>query len=118
MMNKWVQKSIEIANAPGYLDRLSEVYRVMLEAERTLPPGVKFQLKGMYDDRDGVGLIKASLKLDKFPVNDPYVAFLRKRKGIFLDYNPETVNRIANRMFSLDFDELVEGCEEPKAFSK
>ena len=110
-MNKWIQKSIEIANAPGYLDRLSEVYPVTREAKRVLPSEIKAQLKDAYDERDGVGLVRALLKLDKFPIKDPYVAFLR-RGDIFLAYNPDVVGRLAETLFSMSFDELISGCEE------
>ena len=116
-MNKWVQKSIEIANAPGYLDRLSEVYPVTREAERVLPSEIKTQLKDAYVKRDGVRLVRALLQLDKFPIKDPYVAFLRKN-DIFLAYNPNVVDRLAQTLFSMSFDELITGCEEPKEFNR
>ncbi|MBE0415788.1 MAG: restriction endonuclease [Dehalococcoidia bacterium] len=116
-MNKWIQKSIEIANAPGYLDSLSEVYPVTLEAKRVLSAEVKSQLKDAHDNRDGARLIRALLELDKFPIKDPYVAFLR-RGGEFLDYNPETVDRIAETLFSMSFEEMIAGCEEPKEFNR
>lgn len=116
-MNKWVQKSIEIANAPGYLDRLSVVYPVTREAERVLSPEIKNQLKDTYDERDGVSLVRALLELDKFPIKDPYVAFLR-RKDIFITYNPNVIDRLAKTLFSIDFDELIKGCEEPKEFNR
>jgi hypothetical protein len=43
---------------------------------------------------------------------------LRRGKGKFIDYNPETASRIAQRLFSIGFNELMAGCEEPKAASK
>ena len=116
-MNKWVQKSIEIANAPGYLDKLSEVYPVTLEARRVLPNEIKSQLKDAYNGRDRVKLIRALLRLDKFPIKDPYIAFLRKKRE-FVDYNPETVARVAETLFSMSFEELIQGCEEPKEFNR
>lgn len=116
-MNKWIQKSIEIAEAPGYLDSLSEVYPVTREAERVLPPEIKAQLKDAYDERDSVRLVKALLELDKFPIKDPYVAFLR-RKDIFLIYNPKVIDRLAQTLFSMSFDELISGCEEAKEFNR
>ena len=116
-MNKWVQKSIEIANAQRYLDRLSEVHPVTLEARRVLPNEIKSQLKDAYNRRDGIKLIRALLRLDKFPIKDPYIAFLRE-KGEFVDYNPETLARIAQTLFSMSFEELIQGCEEPKEFNR
>jgi hypothetical protein len=116
-MNEWIQKSIEIANAPGYLDMLSEVYPVTRETKRALPSEIKINLKDAYDKRDGASLVRALLELDKFPIKDPYVAFLR-RGDIFLTYNPEVVDRLAQTLFSMSFDELIGGCEEPKEFNR
>jgi len=116
-MNRWVKKSIEVANAPGYLDRLSEVYPVTREAERVLPLEIKTQLKDAYDERDGIHLLRILLELGKFPIKDPYVAFLR-RKDIFVTYNPNVTDRLAETLFSMSFDELIRGCEEPKEFNR
>lgn len=117
-MNKWVEKGSEMANAPGYLDKLSQVYPVTREAERPLLPEVKSELKDAYDIGDSVALVRTLLKLKKFPIKDPYVAFLRKKKGQFVDYNPKTVDRIAQTLLSMSFEEVVEGCEEPKEFNR
>lgn len=107
-----------MANSLGYLDKLSEVYPVTREAERPLAPEVKSELKVAYDRGDGVTLVRTSLKLKKFPIKDPYVAFLRKKKGQFVDYNLKTVNRIGRTLLSMSFDEVIEGCEEPKEFNR
>ncbi|GAG71317.1 unnamed protein product, partial [marine sediment metagenome] len=47
-MNEWVRKSIEAANAPGYLDRLHEVYPVTREAAREIPLEIKEDLRDAY----------------------------------------------------------------------
>jgi len=106
-----------MANSLGYLDRLSEVYPVTREAKRVLSSEIKAQLKDAYDERDGARLVRALLELDKFPIKDPYVAFLRRR-DIFLDYNSNVVDRLAQTLFSMSFDELIGGCEEPKEFNR
>jgi len=116
-MNKWIKKSIEIANAPGYLDKLHEVYPVIQEAEREISEEVKNKLKKIYNGGDDVALIKELLKLPKFPVKDPYVAFLRKR-DVFIEYNPKTVQRIANRIRLMGYDAMIESIEEPKEFNR
>jgi len=117
-MNKWVKKSIKIANAPAYLDKLAKVYPVTRETARGLSDEVKVQLKDAYEQRDKVVLMKTLLGLDKFPIKDPYVAFLKKKQGKFVDLNPATVNRISQTLFSMDFDEVIAGCEEPKEFNR
>jgi hypothetical protein len=116
-MNEWIKKSIEIANAPGYLDKLHEVYPVIQEAEREIPEEVKNRLKKIYNERDDVALIKELLKLPKFPVKDPYVAFLRKQE-VFIEYNPQTVQRIVNRIRSMGYNAMIESIEEPKEFNR
>ena len=91
-MNEWVQKSIEAANAPGYLDRLHEVYPVTRETAREIPPEIKEELRYAYSHQDNLRLIRSLLRLDKFPIKDPYVAFLRKR-DFFLEYNTQKLLR-------------------------
>jgi len=116
-MNKWIQKSITLANSPGYLDKLQEVYPVTIETVRPLDLTIKAALKEAYERRDNLRLIKTLLSLDKFPVKDPYVAFLRKDDK-FLGYNPQTVRRIAERIRTGGFDEMIKGIEEPKEFNR
>ena len=116
-MNEWVRKSIKIANSPGYLDKLHEVYPVVQEAEREISQDVKKELKRIYNSNDDLTLVKTLLDLPKFPVKDPYVAFLRKNE-VFLKYNPFTVNRIAKRIRSMGFEAMIESIEEPKEFNR
>jgi len=116
-MNEWVKTSIAIANAPGYLDRLHEVYPVIQESEREIPEDVKSKLKKIYNAGNDVELIKELLNLPKFPVKDPYVAFLRKRE-VFIEYNPKTVQRIAERIRLMGYNAMIESIEEPKEFNR
>lgn len=117
-MDKWAKRSIEIANAPGYLDRLHEVYPIVPQGQRELPASIKEQLRIYYDEKSKNKLIKTLLRLEKFPIDDPYVAFLRKKRGLFIDYNPKTVERIARRIFSMGFEAIIKGVEEPKKVSR
>jgi len=116
-MNEWVSKSIKIANSSGYLDRLHEIYPVVHEAERKVTKELEAQLKRVYDKDDDVALVKELLKLEKFPIKDPYVAFLRK-KDAFIGYNPETVARIAKRIRDMGFQEMMRSIKEPKEFNR
>jgi len=112
-MNKWVKKSIEIANSKGYLDKLQEIYTIVQESARQVDYKIKRDLKQIYNGGDDIALIKKLLDLPKFPINDPYVAFLRK-KEIFIEYNPQTVSRIANRIRDMGFEEMIKGISEAK----
>jgi hypothetical protein len=116
-MNEWTRKSIEKANSPGYLDELQEVYPVAQEAQREVDQTVIEALKQIYDGGDDLALIKQLLKLEKFPIKDPYVAFLRKNER-FLQYNPQTVKRIAERIRSMGFEAMIKSVEEPKEFNR
>jgi len=117
-MNKWVQKSIQIANSPGYLDKLYEVYPYTPEGERKIPVEVQQELKKNYNEQNKIELVKILMKLEKFPIDDPYIGFLRKERGIFLEYNPQTVSRIAERVLSIGFEKMMEGIKEPKKVSR
>ncbi len=78
---------------------------------------IKSQLKDAYDKGDSIRLVRTLLELDKFPIKGPYVTFLRK-KDVFLTYNPNTVGRLAQTLFSMGFNELISGSEEPKEFNR
>ncbi|MBN2380519.1 restriction endonuclease [candidate division WOR-3 bacterium] len=100
-MNKWVQRSIELANGPGYLDRLLKVYPVDPSGLRALDTNNKEAITKAFNSGNDKELIKILLELGKkkypFPVKDPYVAFLKRDKNA-LDNNPQTVNRLASRI--------------------
>jgi hypothetical protein len=117
-MNPWIKKSIELANAHGYLDRLHNVYPVTTALERPLSSETKEELKDAFQKKDKLRLLKILLRLEKFPIKDPYVAFLRRNKGQFIEKNPQTVQRIANKILSMEFDEVIAGVEEPKEFNR
>lgn len=116
-MNEWVRRSIEIANGPGYLDRLLEVYPVTEETRRRLSRDKKETLMRLFSHPDDQALIKALLDMPKFPVKDPYVAFLRRNKA-FLEGNPNTVRRLARRVRTLGFRGMIAALEEPKEFNR
>lgn len=116
-MNEWIRKSIRLANSPGYLDKLHEVYPVTYEPTRPVDPQTRDKLQELYNRRDDFGLIEHLLSLEKFPIKNPYVAFLRKKKGSVND-NPQTVREIARYLYSIGFDKMIEGIEEPKEFNR
>jgi len=117
-MNLWIKKSIELANAHGYLDKLHGVYPVTTALARALSSETKEELKDAFQKKDKLRLLETLLSLDKFPIKDPYVAFLRRNKGQFIEKNPQTVQRIANKILSMEFDEVIGGVEEPKEFNR
>ncbi|MCB5245822.1 MAG: hypothetical protein WC179_01165 [Candidatus Cloacimonadaceae bacterium] len=116
-MNEWIKKSIDLANSPHYLDNLHNIYPISEETWRPIPIETKKTLEAAFSSDDNVALLIELLKLPKFPVNDPYVAFLRKNPK-FITYNPATVNRIAQKVRSIGFKAMIEDIEEPKSSSR
>lgn len=114
MTNKWIEKSIEIANSKGYLDSLSEVYEMQVNPERPLSEDIVKKLKDAFEKKDTKKLIKLLIdNADVFPVKDSYVGFLRK-KEVAIEENPKTLERIGERLYSLGFDRMLQEAIRPK----
>jgi hypothetical protein len=114
MVNKWTEKSIEIANAPGYLDSLLQVYNMDSNPPRPLPEEIIPQLKDAYEKRQSRRLIQLLLdNAEVFPVKDSYIGFL-KAKSAAIDENPKTLKRIAQRLYDFEsFDDMRREAERP-----
>lgn len=113
-MNKWIKKSIELANGPGYLDNLYDVYPMEVGAVRSIPAETLEKIKIAYKKGDKLNLIKILLKnLDLFPIKDSYIAFLRRNPEA-LDINPKTVKRIGERLLEMDYEEIIKASTQPK----
>ncbi|BBE42437.1 Tsp45I type II restriction enzyme [Conexivisphaera calida] len=97
---------------------MSKIYTPTKEEKRTINYDVENRIKQAYENKNKMALIKELLKLEKFPIKDPYIAFLRKGDETFLERNPETVERISSKLLSMDFDELIRLSEEPKEFNR
>jgi hypothetical protein len=116
-MNIWVEKSIKLANSNGYLDKLFKVYPVGPESRRDVPDDIKEIIKNAFEKRDSITLIKELLKLPKFPIDDPYIASLRRHQSL-LEKNPKTIERISEKLFSLGIDTVLELSSKPKTPSR
>lgn len=116
-MNKWIEKSIKLANSQGYLDKLFEVYPIETGKIRQMPKVIKERIKDAFRDRDELLLVKTLLELPKFPIDDPYIASLRKYP-LLLDKNPKTVERIGKKLLSMKVGILLELAVQPKAPSR
>jgi hypothetical protein len=112
-MNKWIKKSVEIANAPGYLDRLSKIYVMNVNPERPLDSDTEKSIRKVFKDRDTKSLITLLLDAEIFPVKDSYIGFIRARKDA-IEQNPETVERIGERLYGLGLDKLIQESTRPK----
>jgi len=116
-MNRWIRRSIELANGPGYLDRLSGVYPVRPTSPRPLTREICNELARAFRSRDRVRVVRTLLDLGRFPVKDPYGAFL-KRDEQFVHDNRRTVRRLANRVLALGLREAIRQLEEPIEFNQ
>lgn len=116
-MNKWVKKSIDLANSRGYLDKLFKVYPIELGANRDIKDETKIRIQKAFNKKDKTGLINALLKLPKFPIDDPYIASLR-RHTYLLEKNPKTIERIGKRLLLMNTDTILRLATSPKSPSR
>jgi len=107
MINKYKNKSVKLANNNNYLDLLQNVYPVTPTKREEIPNRVLNSIKAAYYNEQKERLFKILLKeVDKFPINDPYIAYLRKNNS-FINQNPKTVNRIADKLLDMELYELL-----------
>jgi len=112
-MNKWIKKSIELANAPGYLDKLSDIYVMNVNPVRPLGKESEEKVRNAFSRKDTKKLISLLIEGEVFPVKDSYVGFLRAKKEA-VNENPKTINRIGKRLYELGIDELIKEATRPK----
>lgn len=103
---------MELVSRPGYLDRLSGVYRVEDTEQRAVSEDLLDDIRKAHYGSDSVALVEALLGLDKFPLDDPYVRLLRRLPNALRD-NPETVGRIARQVRTLSWPQLEGAIKAP-----
>lgn len=117
-MNFWTKKSFELYNNPNYLDRLHTIYPMLDNEIREVDSSVRKKLQVYYTERNNHELFKLLLEQDKFPVEDSYKAFFGRVKKTELDTiinnNPETINRICERIYKDGYEKMIERITEPK----
>lgn len=116
-MNKWTEKSIKLANSKGYLDNLFEIYPTDLGINRVLSDDLYKKFKKDFNKKDKTELIKDLLKFPKFPIDDPYIASLRRHPFLF-DKNPKTIDRIGKRILAMDLDTVLKLSTVPQKPSR
>ena len=120
-MNKWVQKSINLAKSRGYLDRLIEIYPVKESGREKFVEKVSPTLKLLFRQKKCKKLLKELIKLKKegfkFPIENPYIGFLTHYEDA-IDNNPKTIRIICRSLFKMSYEELKERMEEQKKASR
>ncbi len=112
-LNEYLAMSIEYASQRSYLDDLFCVYPTIPEGIRALDKGVWSEVERAFEKRDNKRLIEELLRLELFPLKDSYVAYFKHDRGA-LERNPQTINRLAGRVYELGIEKLYERCSEPK----
>jgi hypothetical protein len=112
-MNYWTQLSIDFANQRNYLDELFRVYPTIPEGIRDLDESTWHTVEHHFNTQNSNELVKSLLKCPLFPIKDSYIAYL-KRDASALDRNPQTIHRIAGRLYEMGLDKIYEKCSEPK----
>ncbi len=111
-MHPLIRKSIELTSGNEYLDKLHAVYDISIVAQRNIANSTITKIADAYARRDAVGLVKVLLELDKFPVDDIYVGFLRHDRNA-IEKNPQTVITMAERLFSMPVEDVIKLCRQP-----
>lgn len=111
-MNPWSRKTLDLVRTGNYLDRLQMVYPHE-DGERDVSETIITNIRAAFNRGDKVGLLNQLLSLEKFPYKDSYVGFLRKERAS-IDRNPETVDRVCERLFAMGADNLINGITQPK----
>jgi len=111
--NHWTQLSIEYASQRSYLDDLFQVYPTIPEGIRDLDGNLWKSVEKAFKQQNNITLIENLLKLELFPIKDSYVAYLKRDKEA-LKRNPETVNRLAGRLYEMGLKEIYKRSSEPK----
>lgn len=113
-MNEWIEKSIELANSKGYLDKLHNIYEMKENLERPISKEAFKKIKKAFDKRHSKKLIKLLIICAEiFPVKDSYIGFIRKKMEA-LEENPKTTKRLAKRLYSLGFKRMIQEAIRPK----
>lgn len=113
-MNYWTDLSIELATQRDYLDQLFKVYP--LEAElikRDLKEEKVAEIMDYFNTDKNSDLLKALLKLEKFPINDSYVGFLKSEPKALVN-NPKTILRLTAKLKLLGIEEILKRSAQPK----
>ncbi|MFI3290480.1 MAG: hypothetical protein R3Y46_01220 [Opitutales bacterium] len=112
-MNYWTKQSVEFANQKNYLDELFRVYPTIPNGIRDINEAKWAKVEEAFEGKNNIELLNHVLDLELFPIKDSYVAYLKRDKDA-KKRNPETVNRLAGRLYEMGLDKLYEKCSEPK----
>lgn len=111
-MNEWSERTLHLVEEEDYLDKLQEIYPHE-EGARDVDQLVLDAIRDSFQRQDEKRLLDQLLNLEKFPYKDSYVGFLRKDRAA-IERNPQTVQRICNRLYAMGIDGVINGATQPK----
>ena len=117
MYKKYIDKSFSLASNKGYLDELYRVYPFDMPQKRIVNNWNTILSLYNSEPKEDILLLRELLKLKKFPIDNSYIAFLRKDEQAIYK-NPVIVSKILEAIHSYSIDELKTFCEEPKKASR
>ena len=112
-MNRWIAKSIALANEADYLDRLYAIYPMSVNSQRTLNPADQAAITACFQKRDDLGLLQTLLRQEVFPLKDSYVAYFKRNKTA-IQRNPRTVARLTRLLYEMGLEEIFARITAPK----
>ncbi len=115
-MNEWVRRSLEMANSPGYLDRLTDIFPIDVLPSRPLPKNIKDNIRELHRENKSLALLKILFELTKkrhpFPIEHPYASLFRQKREL-MDKNPIVVKKLGDIILDIDEDDIIRGLERP-----
>ena len=111
-LNEETMKSFVLANQHNYLDQLFSVYPIATNSRTEVDDSSWNEVKTFFKESNNRGLIKKLLSLPLFPIKDSYVSYLRQ-DSTAIERNPDTVDRIAGKLYEMGLDKMYDKCTEP-----
>ena len=138
MMNKWLAKSINLANNQSYYDHLEEIYPFKLLDIKYINPSYKNELEKHFNDKNNKELLKLMFKgMNKNKelnnsvelragVSDHRIGFFKaayknKENVSFdkiCDLNEKTIGEICNRIYKNGFEKMIKNMIKPSKSSR
>jgi hypothetical protein len=80
---------------------------------RELTADVVTEITRLHEEYEGEELLKLLLAQEKFPIQDSYVAYL-KRDASAIKKNPKTAKRLIGILYEMGVDGIIEAMTQPK----
>lgn len=89
-----------------------QIYDVSAVAPRQVVASRITDIVSAHEKKDHYKLVTTLLQLDKFPIDDIYVGFMRQYKDA-PKLNRKTVERISKRLLAMPVEDVIKLCRQP-----